>query len=271
MGLFAMISGTETGSEPWRSAVVYAIPNYIAIAVLVGGSFLDETPRIVMWCLGLAIVTGGTLRAGRREWIVRSGHFAERHGLIVIVALGEVIVAVGIPVVATLQADQGLPARTLGALVASGIFAGLLWWSYFDRPGPAFELRTETLASIERGRFVRDVYTYSHAPVVAGIILAAAALEEITLHPTDPLEPAFSWMLFIGLALFLGGVGLAVARAFRVVAKERIVAGLVVAAVLATTGSVDGLAVLVIIDVVLFAMLVAEQIRVEGTTKAEVA
>ena len=132
----------------------------------------------------MLVVTYGTIRAGSSEWLVRPGHFAERHGLIVIVALGEVIVALGIPVVAALEESAALPLETIAALVAAGTFAGLLWWAYFDRPLPALEHRHEATEDvIQRGRFARDVYTYAHLPIVAGIILCAAALEEITLHP----------------------------------------------------------------------------------------
>lgn len=264
MGLATMISGLETGSATWRSAIKYSIPNALAVVVIIGGAFVDDSARVVAWCVGLGIVVVGTIRAGRGDWIIRSGHFAERHGLIVIVALGEVIVALAIPVVDTLQEGAGLRGSTLGALVAAGCFAGLLWWAYFDRPAPALEHNLESQVGRARGRFARDVYTYAHAPIVGGIIVSAAALEEITLHPSDPLESSFRWMLFGGLALFLGGIAVAVGRGFRIVAKERLVALVVLAALIATAGSYDGLVLLVLIDVVLLAMLVAEQLRIEG-------
>ena len=263
MALFALISGVETGSAVWRSAVGYAVPNLIAIVAVIVGAFLDETPRIILWSAGLAVVLVGTIRAGGKEWIVRAGHFAERHGLIVIIALGEVIVALGVPVVRDLEDGAGVPGRTVVALVASGTFAGLFWWSYFDRPGPAFEHRTEQLPSRERGRFVRDIYTYGHVPIVAGVILSAAALEEITLHPTDPLDAPIRWMLLAGLALYLGGVGLAVFRAFRAVATERIATIVLFAALVALGGSVPALVLLVIVDVFLLGMLIVEQLRIE--------
>ncbi len=126
------------------------------------------------------IVLVGTVRAGKGDWIIRPGHFAERHGLIFIVALGEVIVAIGVPVVRSLEKGVGVPGATVVALIAAGAFAGLLWWSYFDRPQPGLEHFAAGLPDSERGRFVRDVYTYAHAPLVAGVVLSAAALEQIT-------------------------------------------------------------------------------------------
>ncbi len=153
------------------------------------------------------------------------GHLPERHGLITIIALGEVIVAIGISVVAALEEDAGLTADTVIALAASGVFACLLWWAYFDRPGPALEHRAADFDGRGLSRYVRDVYTWCHAPFVAGIILAAAGLEAITLHPRDPLSVNFRAMLIGGLALTVIGIAAAVWRAFRTIAKERLVAG----------------------------------------------
>ena len=94
---------------------------------------------------------------------MRPGHFAERHGLILIVALGEVIVAVGVPVVESLEDGKGLPGRTLAALVAAGTFACLLWWAYFDRVNPALEHRHEGHDAASSG-FVRPRRVHVRPP-----------------------------------------------------------------------------------------------------------
>ena len=224
MGLLVMIVGLPRGSAEQRSIVEYSIPNWVAIAVAIVGSFLDRDVRIVLWTGALAIVISGTVRAGRSEWLIRPKHFAERHGLIIIIALGEVIVALGIPVVEVLTDDEngGLPSETILSLVLAGVFACLLWWGYFDRPLPALEHRHgQHDDSRDRGRFARDVYTYLHSSIVAGIVMSAAALEEITLHPTDPLPAAFRWLLVAGVSLYLLGVAAAVYRAFAKLAIER--------------------------------------------------
>ncbi len=149
--------------------------------------------------------------AGRGDWVIRSGHMAERHGLIVIIALGEIIVAVGLPVLDALEGGAGLPGKTLVSLMASGTLACLLWWSYFDRVGPALEHRAEALTVVrDRGRYVRDVYTGAHAAIVGGVIVSAAALEEIALHPGDEIPDNFSLMLVTGLGMFTAGIVIAV-------------------------------------------------------------
>ena len=238
-------------------------PNAIAIAVLVVGSFYDGTTRLVLWLVAVAIVLWAMIKAAEGEWVVRAGHFAERHGLIIIVALGEVIVAIGIPVVAALETDGGLPLATLLALVASGAFAGLLWWAYFDRPSPGLEFAATRLEGRDVGRYARDVYTWAHAPIVAGVILAAAALEEITLHPLDPVPLEFRLMLAAGLALFLVGVFVAVRRAFQAEAIERLLGAGIIVAVVFLGASWSGLALLSLVVVVMFAVLTIEHRRVE--------
>lgn len=264
LGFLAQTLSVERGSTFQRAVVWWVSPNAIALIVLVAGAFVDGRGRIALWLLSAAIVLGAMIAAGRGDWIIRSGHFAERHGLIVIIALGEVIVAIGVPVVQALEAGDGLPGTTVVALVASGVFAGLLWWGYFDRAGPALEHRAERIdGDAERGRFVRDVYTWAHAPIVAGIILAAAALEEITVHPSDDVALAFRTMLLGGLALGVFGIAAAMWRAFRAIARERIAAAVAIALVLLLGGSVNGTVLLVTIDLLIAATLAVEHARIE--------
>jgi low temperature requirement protein LtrA len=152
----------------------------------------------------------------------------------------------------------------VAALLGAGVFAGLLWWSYFDRPNPAVERRHDAIEhGIDRGRFARDVYTIAHFPIIGGVLLAAVALEEITAHPADPLPAAFRWMLFAGLALYLGGVVATVARAFRALAVERSVALPVLLLVVLAGAEVDGIALLAIVNAVLAVMLIVEHHRIE--------
>jgi len=181
-----------------------------------------------------------------------------------------VIVAVGLPVVDNLTGGAGLPAQTMVALVAAGVFAVLLWWGYFDRPNPALEHRHSSIVGgVASGRFARDVYTYLHVPLIGGIILSAAALEEITLHPGDTLSGPFRWMLGTGLAGYLLAVVGAIARGFGRLALERLVATVALAALIAAGGSLDGVVLLVAVDGVLLAMLAVEHFRVEVTHRAD--
>lgn len=266
MGLVMIVAAAPNGSEEQRSALRYGYPNLLAIAIFVGGAFVDtQSTRVAIWLVGIAIIAYGTYKAGDGDWTVRAGHFAERHGLILIIALGEIIVAIAVPVLNALNdEDAGLPAETIGALMFAGLFAALLWWAYFDRPQKVFEHRMETMEGKERGRMARDVYTYLHSLIVAGVIVSAAALEEITLHPSDELYFEFRVMLLIGLAMFFGGVEFAAMRAFHVVPPERAIAVAVLAVLLLVDFGLKGILLLAIIDAVILATLVLEGRRIES-------
>lgn len=262
---FAMQGLGTTEDVDFRSAVVnWIAPNAVAIAVLVAGSFFDGGVRLAFWLGAVAIVLWAMFSAADGEWLIRPGHFAERHGLIII-ALGEVIVAIGYPVVAALEGAGSLSAATISALLASGAFGGLLWWAYFDRPSPGLEFGASRITDGTAGRYIRDVYTWAHAPVVAGVIMAAAALEEITLHPRDAVPLEFRAMLAGGLFLFLIGVYLAVWRAFRAQARERLVGSVVIAGIVFGGASLEGLNMLTAVVVVMFLMLAVEHRRIEQT------
>jgi low temperature requirement protein LtrA len=264
LGFAIQALSVERGSTLHAAVVRWITPNVIAIVVLLVGAAVGGTGQVVLWILSLAIVLGAMVLAGQGEWLIRTSHMAERHGLIYIVALGEVIVAIGLPVVASLEAGEGVPGRTVAALVASGVFAGLLWWGYFDRVGPALEHRgTEVEGDKARGRYVRDVYTWAHAPIVAGVILAAAALEEITLHPDEPLALSFRMMLAGGLTAMLVGVSVAVWRAFHAVARERIVCAFAVFAFLLVAANPNGLVLLGVVVAAMAVTLAVEHRRIE--------
>ncbi len=263
-GLTMVIIAARGHEAAMRAAVRYSIPVAVGMGVVVIGSFLNDQLRVTAWIVGLAIFTVSAFRAGGAEWTMRAGHFAERHGLIVIVALGEVIVATGKPLVDSLEEGAGIPAESAVALTAAGVFACLLWWAYFDRPQPAFEARAEQIEQpAERAQYARDVYTWGHAPIVAGIVAAAAALEEIVLHPSDPLPLAFRMMALGGGALYAVGIALGAFRSYRVVPRERLVALVLIALLLVAGGDIDGVWLIVAMDIILIVALFVEHMRVE--------
>jgi len=264
VGLTTAVLGAGGDAALRRANLLWGLPVMASMAILVAGAFLDGDGRTVAWCAMALVAMAAMGLAGQGEWLIRTGHFAERHGLIVIIALGEIIVAIGLPVLTNLQEGEGVTGSTLAALIASGLFAGIMWWSYFDRVSPALEHRSEAIVGDRaRGRFARDVYTGAHSVIVAGVILAAAALEQITLHPDDEIHREFRVMLFVGIAMTLVGVVAAVWRAFGIVAWERLVGAVAIAGVVTVGASLSGLVVLVLVDLVLVAMLALEHVRIE--------
>jgi len=242
----------------------YLLFTLAGIGLVLAGGFTDDAWQTGFWVAAVAWLIFSTLDAGGGDWLVRPGHFAERHGLIVIIALGEVIVAIGAPAVATLSGGGGFDGKLVAAMTAAGLLAGMLWWSYFDRPLPALEHRHGELTDAkDSSRFARDVYTYNHFFIVGSILVMAAALEEIMLHPGDPLPDAFRWMLFIGISGFLLGVVMSIVRAYSNLALERLVAVAALGALIALTASLDGMWLLIAVDVLLMVILVIEHYRVE--------
>ena len=263
MALSVMLVGIETGTPEHHSVLRYFQPSLIAMIVLVFGGFLQDEWRVGAWVLAILIVIWATITMSEGELLLRPGHFAERHALIIIVALGEVIVALGRAVAEPLSASEGFSAEIVVALVATGVAAGMLWWSYFDRVQPALEHRAEELQGQERGWFFRDAYTYTHALIVAGIILIAVGFEDAALHPTEPVPLAYRAILFGGIGLFVLGITVAAYRAFHAVATERLSVLAVIGAVLFAGGSIDAVWLIVIIDVIGIAGLAAEHYRIE--------
>lgn len=242
----------------------YLLITIVGIILVLAGGFTSGTLQLGLWIGAVAVLIFNTIDAGGGDWLVRPGHFAERHGLIVIIALGEVIVAIAAPMVEVLAEGNSLEGYMVAALTASGILAGLLWWSYFDRVLPALEHRhNELKMPNESSRFARDVYTYNHYFIIGAILMAAAALEEIMLHPHDPLPAAFRWMLFIGVSLYFLGVVASVLRAYTAIAVERLIGVVALGVLIAVSGSWSGLWLLIGVDVLLLAILVIEHYRVE--------
>jgi low temperature requirement protein LtrA len=170
----------------------------VAIGLLVLASFLDGIPQGAVWALAIAIDMGGPLFHGQDGWRLVPGHFAERHGLIIIIALGESIVAIGIGAEGNVTAGVVIGA-SLGVMVAAA-----LWWLYFDVVALAAERRLADAApGRERNTMARDSFSYLHLPMVAGIVLLALGLKKTLEHVEDPLKLVPAVALLGGTALYL--------------------------------------------------------------------
>lgn len=267
LGLLLAMQGAQDDDGRQQSRAFIVSAGVFAVLML-GGAALDDAGRVIAWAAAITFYVAGTLKTTETDWTMRAGHFAERHGLIIIVALGEVIVAVGKPLVETLEEGDSLPATSVIALIAAGVFGCLMWWAYFDRVQPALEHRVEQTEGAARSALARDNYTYFHLFIVAGVVVGAAGLEELTLHPGDEAPLAFRAMLFAGVALFLGGVGLSALRTFGAIARERVAGIALAAALLFGASSLDGVWLIVALDAVLLAVLAAEHVRIERPSSA---
>jgi len=226
-----------------------------ALVALVGG-FVDGDLRAYVWSASIAIDVVGTLFVASAGWRVMPSHFAERFALIVIIALGESIVAIGI-------GTSGLERNLTFAISVVVALAGVatLWWTYFDFTAVAAERSLRRTPPEKRGPMARDVFTFFHYPVVLGIILFAVAAKKTLEHPSDPLSDAGRWALGLGFAFFLLGLALARFRALRRVSWERMgAAGLALVAAVALDGT-DAIVTLSVVTGILVAFTALETAR----------
>ncbi|MFN8157252.1 MAG: low temperature requirement protein A [Candidatus Nanopelagicales bacterium] len=171
-----------------------------ASLILVAAFLPAGWPRGLLWLVAIVIDVGAPLVSGTQGWQVSPGHFAERHGLIIIIALGESVVALGVGV-----ADELYSVRTIVAVLVGFAALACLWWLYFDVVAIAAESRLATAPPEERNALARDSYNYVHLLMVAGIVLLALGLKKAFDDIDAPLKTTVSFALFGGVALYLLG------------------------------------------------------------------
>jgi low temperature requirement protein LtrA len=227
--------------------------------LLIAGALLGGTAQAVIWIVALTIDLGGPLVFGIRGFRVSAGHFAERFGLVVIIALGESIVAIG----AGLEGD--IDAGVLVAAALGLTLACALWWAYFDVIALVAETRFRAMRGYSRVLMARDSYAYLHLPMIAGIILVALGVKKTIGEVDEPLDAAPAVALFGGVALYYAGhVGFRL-RIFGSVNRQRLVALLVCAGLIPLGTEVDALVALGLAAGVASALIAYEAIRYAET------
>jgi low temperature requirement protein LtrA len=226
-----------------------------ALVALVGG-FVDPDYRAWVWLASLVIDVLGTFTVARLDWHVSPSHFAERFALIVIIALGESIVAIGV-------GTSHLTRDATYALSVTVAFVGVaaLWWAYFDFTAIAAERSLRRATSTARGPLARDVFSLFHYPIVLGIILYAVAAKKTLEHPLDPLSKAGRWSLGLGVALFFVAFALMRFRVIRRVAWERLGAAALALGLSVVLRGPDAIVTLGIVICVVLASVAIEAAR----------
>ncbi len=194
--IFAEANDDVDAAEAIRRLARTALP---APALLIVAAFLEGPPQTALWLAAIAIDFSGPFVFGVRGFRVSPGHFAERFSLIIIIALGESIVAIAAGLQGELDADVIL-AALLGLVVACG-----LWWAYFDVVALVAESRFRRTEGYERLLIARDSYSYLHLPMIAGIVLIALAVKKTIEHVDEPLKTIPAVALFGGVALYYAG------------------------------------------------------------------
>jgi len=172
----------------------------LGIAVLASG-IVSETWNWIPWVIaGIAILVATWARR-ESEFQLSPSHFVERHGLIVLIALGESVVAIG-----AVAADIPV-GRWLVAWVVIGVaLAAALWWSYFAGDDERAEHAMRHASGADRNRLAIQAYYYAHLVMIAGIIMAAAGVHEAVGNLERP-EHVSAWLISVGVAVYLLGAG----------------------------------------------------------------
>jgi len=174
------------------------------VAVLIGG-FVGGVAQYWFWGLAIFLdVLAATIGANSEGWNLHPRHFAERHGLFVIIALGETLI-VAASAVAEESWDQSL---LLISALAVGITSAL-WWLYFYRIKDQLEHAMARQTGAAQSSMARDMFSLFHFPLVCGLIIYAYAIEEAMMHPGEPLT--FEGRLALGVGIFLYSMSIVVA------------------------------------------------------------
>jgi low temperature requirement protein LtrA len=209
-----------------------------AVVLIIAASFFDGFTQGAIWAVALLLDYGGIAIGRGRGWaLLHPHHFAERYGLIVLIALGESIVAIGIGASSTteLEPDE-IAAALLGAVLVSA-----LWWTYFDTTAIVGERRLAELTGIDRVRLARDSFSYLHLPLIAGIVLLALGVKKTLEKTGAPLGDVPAVALCGGVALYLLTHVARRWRGLRTFGRHRFMAALVALALIPVAREVDAL------------------------------
>jgi low temperature requirement protein LtrA len=226
----------------------------IGAALLITGALFDDPViQAAIWTFALALDMLEPYLFGSEGWQLAPSHFAERHGLIIIIALGESIVAIGVG--APGHVDAGVVvAAALGIAVA-----GALWWLYFDIVALVAERRlTRAKPGREQNEIARDSFSYLHFPMVAGIVLVALGMKKTLGHVDDHLKAVPALAMLGGTAVYLLAHVAFRWRNVHRFSSARLVCAIVLFALMPLAIEIDALITLALLAALLVVLLVYE-------------
>ena len=252
--LFAIASRDDPGLR--RSTTALAASTAVGVGILGAAAATDGALQLGIWALALLVDYGGPYFFGVEGWKLVPEHFAERHALILIIALGESIVAIGV------GAGAGVDAGIVVAAVLGIAVAAALWWLYFDVVALVAQRRLAAAApGREQNALARDSYSYLHLPMVAGIVLLALGAKKTLGDVGEPLKLVPAAATLGGTALYLLAHVAFRLRNLGTLNKQRLVCALVLFAAVPLAVELPALATLAMLAAVLVALIAYEAIR----------
>jgi low temperature requirement protein LtrA len=203
LGLQVRVEMEREGAD---HAAVYrwAGASLVGLALVLAGALVDPGLRNILWLGAIGADFAAATVAGRAAtWDLNPAHLAERHGLFVIIALGESLIVAGAAI-----AGAELAPSLVAAVGASIVIACLLWWTYFGWLSEALAHRFAAADPRRLGPLARDAFSFAHFPLIGGIVGFAVAVEETVVHPNDPMTGPVLAALGVGVALFVASSAL---------------------------------------------------------------
>jgi len=227
-----------------------------AALLVLAGALSSGTARAVCWVAALGVDYGGIVARGVEGWRINPSHFAERHGLIIIIALGESIVSLGV----------GASRIPLGARVIVGALLGIavaaaLWWAYFDVVALVAERRLQTADEREQALIARDSFTFLHLPMVAGIVLFAIGVKRALIHLDTHLGAVGATALCGGIALYLLSLSALKRRNIGSFNRPRIVVAAILVALIPAARAVPALVAIALVACAACGLIAFELVR----------
>jgi low temperature requirement protein LtrA len=254
IGLFLIASRDDPALR--ASVVGLAGGTAIGVGLLIVAAFADGWLQGALWALAIVLDLGEPYLFGSEGWRLAPHHFAERHALIVIIALGESIVAIGA------GAESGVDAGVVVAAVLGIAVAAALWWLYFDVVALVAERRlVEAPVGRAQNEIARDSFSYLHFPMVAGIVLAALGLKKTLGDVSEPLELVPAVALLGGVSLYLLAHVAFRLRNVRTLSRQRLLVALLLLALVPPAAAVPSLVTLAGVAALLAALIAYEAIR----------
>jgi low temperature requirement protein LtrA len=253
IALFLLAGADYEDAELRRSVIGLGISTAIAVAILVLASLFDGLAQGALWALAISFDMGGPYFFGTEGWKLVPGHFAERHGLILIIALGESIVAIGLGASGALDVGIGT-AAVLGVFLAAA-----LWWTYFDVVALVSARRlNEAEPGLEQNALARDSYSLIHLLMVAGIVLIAMGMKVTIGHHAEHLHGVPAFALLGGIAIYLVGLVSFRYRHVKTVNRHRLGLAIVLLLLIPVATAVPALISLALAVVLIWAMIAYE-------------
>ena len=257
--LHLLLYAVTTRSDPEVfGAVLRLAPGMLAGAtlILIAGFVQPGPVRAVLWAGAILIDFGAPLMAGTSGWKVDAGHFAERHGLIIIIALGESLIALGVS-----ASGESLTAGVVTAAALGVVVVCAMWWLYFDVVAVAAEHMLASLTGRTQAAMARDSYSYIHLFMIFGIVLVALGLKKTLLDIDAPLKSVVAVALFGGMAMYLIAHIAFRLRNMGTLNVQRLVVAFVMLALIPVATRLPSLTSLGVLTAVLVALVAYEAVR----------